>query len=257
MSTALVSGIAREDQVQIGQQEGVYSSALAQSMYRQESRSQAASLTEMLQDARQKAEVNREKLEQAKPAPRYGDAPLEAYARLKRAQSEAQISSAAGYARRRIVQLEAARRSDPDHADQIKAAVTQLKKAVARAGRKKLELSREQLALARMKRKNRRLEQQRTQEQQHAQQQRTRQELHRRRTARAIRESGYLRETEIANRQADQLTATRMELRRQAQQLDGSYATSVDAAVQGYSSAIQTGETVDAPVSIPQVDVQA
>lgn len=249
MSVAPISTVAREDQVQISQQDGTYSSALAQSMKRQESREQATSLTEMLQDAKEKADAHREKLKLVRPAPRYGDAPLEVYARLNRAQSVAQVSSAAGYARRRIAQLEAAQRSDPDHADQIKAAVSQLKKAVGRAGKKKLELNREQLARARQKRmlrENRRKEAQRI-----------RQELRKSQSMRAIRESGYFRETEIANRQADQLTATKMELRQQAQQLETAARASIDTALQGYSSAVETAQVVDAPVSMPQVDVQA
>ncbi|MDE6280199.1 MAG: hypothetical protein K2M15_00130, partial [Oscillospiraceae bacterium] len=183
--------------------------------------------------------------------PRYGDAPLEAYARISRARTQGQASSAAGYARRRISQLEAAQRSDPDHADQIRAAVSQLKKAVSRANKKKLELSREQLSRARQKRliqENKRREAQRIQ-----------QELRKNAAMRAIRESGYFQETEIANRQADQLTATKMELRMQAEQLGASAQRSLDAAVQGYSSTVTQIVAVDmsAPVSVPQVNVQA
>lgn len=249
MSTASVAAIAREDQVQISQPEGVYSSVLAQSMKRQESRDQSASLNEMIRDAKEKADAHREKLERAKPTPRYGDASLEAYARLQRAQSVAQVNSAAGYARRRIFQLKAAQRSDPDHADQIKATVNQLEKAVSRAGRKKLELNREQLSRARMKRMAR--------ENRRREEQRIRQELRKNQSMRAIRESGYFREAEIANRQADQLTATKMELKAQAEQLGITTYASLDTAMQGYSSAVHTAEVVDAPVSTPQVDVQA
>ena len=171
-----------------------------------------------------------------------------AYARLSRARTPAQAGSAAGYARRRIVQLEAARRSDPDHADQIKAAVGQLRKAVSRAGRKKLELTREQLSRARQKRMDR--------ENKRREAQRIKQELRRSQAMRAVRESGYFRETDIANRHADQLTATKMELRHQAEQLGT--ITSVDAALQGYSAGAQLAAAdVDAPIEAPQVNVQA
>lgn len=249
MNTASMPAISREDQVQISQPEGVYSSVLAQSMKRQENKDQAASLNEMIRDAKEKADAHREKLEKIKPTPRYGDASLEAYARLKRAQSVAQVNSAAGYARRRIVQLKAAQRSDPDHADQIKATVSQLEKAVSRAGRKKMELNREQLARARQKRMAR--------ENRRREEQRIRQELRKNQSMRAIRESGYFKEAEIANRQADQLTATKMELKAQAEQLGVTTYASLDTAMQGYSSAVQTAEVVDAPISTPQVDLQA
>lgn len=250
MSTTPVSAIAREDQVQISQPEGVYSSALAQSMKRQEDRDQTASVSEMIREAKEKADAHREKLERAKPTPRYGDASLEAYARLRRAQSVAQVNSAAGYARRRIVQLKAAQRSDPDHADQIKATVNQLEKAVSRAGRKKMELNREQLARARQKRMAR--------ENKRREEQRIRQELRKSQSMRAIRESGYFREAEIANRQADQITATKMELRQQAEQLGAAAYASLDTAMQGYSAGTQLATAdLDAPVSAPQVDVQA
>ena len=83
------------------------------------------------------------------------------------------------------------------------------------------------------------------------------QELRRSLSMRAMRESGYFRETEVANRQADQLTATKMELRAQAEQLGVSATKSVDAAVQEYSAAVETAAAVTAPVSMPQVDVQA
>lgn len=241
-----VSAIGHEEQEQA---EGKYSELLAQSMKRQENRDQAVSLTEMLQDAKEKADAHREKLKLAKVTPRYGDAPLEAYARISRARTPSQAGSAAGYARRRLVQLQAAQRSDPDHADQIRAAASQLQKAVGRANKKKLELSREQLSRARMKRMAR--------ENKRREEQRIRQELRKNAAMRAVRESGYFRETEIANRQADQLTATRMELKAQAEQLGSAVYTSVDAAMQGYSSAVQTAQAVAAPMPAPQVDVQA
>ena len=231
-----ISAVGREEQDEESQYD-----LLAQSLKKQEE--SRTSLTEMIQDAREKADAQREKFKLAKVTPRYGDAPLEAYARLSRAKTQSQVSSAAGYARRRIAQLEAAQRSDPDHADQIRAAVGQLKKAVSRAGKKKMEINREQLARARQKRMAR--------ENRRREEQRIKQELRRSQSMRAIRESGYFRETEIANRQADQLTATKMELRAQAEQLGSAAIKSADAAAQEYAAA------VTAPVSMPQVDVQA
>ena len=237
-----ISAVGRDEQAE-DQQAGL----LAQPLKKQEEG--AASITEMVKDAKQKADAQREKFKLAKVTPRYGDAPLEAYARLSRAKTVSQAGAAGSYARRRLVQLEAAQRSDPDHADQIKAAISQLKKAVSRANQKKQAITRDQLALARQKRaakENRRREEQRI-----------KQELRRAQAMRAIKESGYIQETVIANRQADALTATKMELKAQAEQLGAAVHTSVDAAMQGYFSAVQTAEAVSAPVEMPQVDVQA
>ena len=250
MSRAPVAAIAREDQVTIDQypQEDSYSSVLAK---RIESSQTASSVPEMIRDARKKLETHRDQLSKLSKAaaPRYGDAPMEAYARISRARTPSQAGSAAGYARRRLIQLKSAARTDPDHADQIKAAINQLEKAVGRANRKKLELNREQLARARQKRlarENRRREEQRI-----------RQELRRSQSMRAVRESGYFAEAEIANRFAAQLAATKMELRQQAEQLGLSVQTSLDAARQGYSSAVETAAVAEAPHCEPQVNVQA
>ena len=249
MSRAPIAAIAREDQVTIDQypQEGSYSSTLAKRM---ESSQAAAAIPDMIRDAKEKLETHRDQLSKlAKVTPRYGDAPLEAYARISRARTPSQAGSAAGYARRRLMWLRSAARTDPDNADQIRAAANQLEKAVGRANRKKLELNREQLARARQKRlarENRRREEQRI-----------RQELRRSQSMRAIRESGYFQEAEIANRLAGPLAATKMELRQQAEQLGISVQKSLDAAMQGYSSAVETAAVADAPVSAPQVDVQA
>ncbi len=240
-----VSAVGREDQ---DQTEGRYNDLLAQSLRKQEE--SRTTLTEMIRDAKEKSDAQREKFKLAKAAPRYGDAPLEAYARLNRAKTQGQASAAGGYARRRIAQLEAAQRSDPDHADQIKAAISQLKKAVTRAGKKKLEISREELARARQKRMVR--------ERRRREAQRIKQELRKSQAMRAIRESGYLRETEISNRQADQLTATKMELKAQAEQLGAAVHASVDTALQGYSAGAQLAAAdTDAAVAAPQVNVQA
>ena len=255
MSRAPVSAIAREDQVTIDQypQEDGYSgvSAYSTMLAKRMERSQAASsVPSMIRDAKEKADAHRDQLSKlAKVAPRYGDAPMEAYTRISRAHTPSQAGAAAGYARRRLIQLRSAARTDPDHADQIRAAANQLEKAVGRANRKKLELNREQLARARQKRLLR--------EKKFREEQRVRQELRRSQSARAVRESGYFTEAEIANRLAGQLAATKMELRQQAEQLGISVQRSLDAAMQGYSSAVETAVVAEAPHSVPQVDVQA
>ena len=258
MSRAPISAIAREDQVTIDQypQEGsytgaqAYSSALAQSMKRMENSKATSSIPDMIRDAKEKMDANREQFNKlAKVTPRYGDAPLEAYARISRARTPSQAGAAAGYARRRLMQLKSAVRGDPAHADQIKAAANQLEKAVGRANRKKMELTREQLTRARQKRLAR--------ENKRREEQRIRQELRRSQAMRAVRESGYFTEAEIANRLAGQLAATKMELRQQAEQLGSAVQRSLDAAMQGYSSAVETAAVAEAPHSVPQVDVQA
>ena len=250
MSRAPISAITREDQVTIDQyfEEDSYSSTLAKRMERNEA---ASSIPDMIRDAKEKADAHRDQLSKLTKAaaPRYGDAPLEAYARISRARTPSQAGSAAGYARRRLIQLKSAARTDPDHADQIKAAANQLEKAVGRANRKKMELTREQLARARQTRLIR--------EKKRREAQRIRQELRRSQSMRSIRESGYFQEAEIANRLAGQLAATKMELRQQAEQLGISVHKSLDAAMQGYSSAIETATVAEAPHSVPQVDVQA
>ena len=255
MSRAPISAITREDQVTIDQypQEGGYSSMQSYSSTlakRMESSQAASSIPEMIRDAKEKADAHRDQLSKlAKVTPRYGDAPLEAYARISRARTPSQAGAAAGYAHRRLMQLKSAARSDPDHADQIKAAANQLEKAVGRANRKKMELNREQLARARQKRL--------AKEKRRREEQRIRQELRRSQSLRAVRESGYFQEAEIANRLAGQLAATKMELRQQAEQLGISVQKSLDAAIQGYSSAVETAVTAEAPHCEPQVDVQA
>ena len=249
MSRAPIAAIAREDQVTIDQypQEDSYSSVLAKRMERNQA---ASTVPELLRDAKEKLEAHRDQLSKlAKVTPRYGDAPMEAYARISRAHTPSQAGSAAGYARRRLIQLKSAARTDPDHADQIRAAANQLEKAVGRANRKKLELTREQLARARQKRL--------AKEKRFREEQRIRQELRRSQSMRAVRESGYFTEAEIANRLAGQLAATKMELRQQAEQLGIAVQKSLDAAVQGYSSAVETAAVADAPHCEPQVDVQA
>lgn len=192
-----------------------------------------ASLTicEMMKEAREKADAARDKLNSIKPKPRYGDAPMEAYARLARAKRSSEVNAAAGFARRQIVRLQSAKRTDPDNAKRIQAAINQLQKAVNRGERKKRELDREHLTEVRRKRA--------AKEDLKEKERRLRQELLRRKSQRIIRESGYMREAEISDRLASQLTATQMELRQQAQDLAAATSASLEAAVQQYAAAAE------------------
>ena len=197
-------------------------------------------LVEMIRDAQEKAEAQREAMKLPKSSTRYGDAPLEAYARLARARSRMEVNSASGYARRRLAQLKTALRTDSDNAAKIKAAISQLQKAVNRGERKKRELDRERLTEIRRKKA--------AKEELKEKERRLRQELVRRRTQRMIRESGYMREAEISDRLATQLTATQMELRQQAQDLSASASASLETAVQHYTAAAE---------SVPAAPVEA
>lgn len=201
-----------------GQEADIFHESLA----RQEE--ERESLTEMIRTAQEKAKAQREALKLPKNSARYGDAPLEAYARLARAKNAAQVNAASGYARRQIAQMQQALRQDGDNAIRIKGAISQLKKAVSRGEKKKRDLDRERLLQLRKAR---------------SQQQKAREELElrRRKTQRMIRESGYLREAEIAGRQAEQLTATQMELRSQAQALGSAVTAQADAVAQQYAAA--------------------
>ena len=188
-------------------------------------------LLEMIRDAQEKAEAQREAMKLPKSSTRYGDAPLEAYARLARARSRMEVNAASGYARRRLAQFKTALRTDSDNAAKIKAAINQLQKAVNRGERKKRELDREHLTEVRRKRA--------AKEDLKEKERRLRQELLRRKSQRIIRESGYMREAEISDRLASQLTATQMELRQQAQDLVAATSASLEAAVQQYAAAAE------------------
>lgn len=201
-------------------------------------------LYEMMRDAREKADAVREKFQGLKAKPRYGDAPIEAYSRLARAKRPAEVTAAAGYARRQIARLKSAKRTDPDNAQRIQAAINQLQKAVTRAGKKSRELEREKTAQARQAKLAR---EKRTREAQ-----RQRQELSRKQALRKIRESGYIREAEVDNRMQAHLAATRMELQKQAQDLSASLQPSAEAVAQQYAAS-----GAAAPESPAAIDVQA
>lgn len=197
-------------------------------------------LVEMIREAQEKAEAQREAMKLPKSNTRYGDAPLEAYARLARARSKSAVNSASGYARRRLAQFKTALRTDSENSAKIKAAINQLQKAINRGEKKKRELDREHLTELRRKRA--------AEEDKSEKEQRLRLELSRRRGQRMIRESGYLREAEVSDRMAAQLTATQIELRQQAQDISVSVAAKMEAAVQQYAAVDASVAGASAPV---------
>lgn len=199
-----------------------------------QSRSSAAKKTsptiyEMMRDAREKAQATRDQFSRAKSKPRYGDLPIMAYSRLARAKNPAQVNAAAGYARRQIAYLRSAKRTDPDNAKRIQAAINQLQKAIYRAGKKNRELSREKVERDRQKKL--------IQEKKIREAKRQRHELNRKQTLRSMRESGYIREAEIDNRMQSQLSAADVKLREQIRSMTASIQPSANAAAQQYAAA--------------------
>lgn len=205
------------------------------------------SLVEMMKEAKERADEQRERFKLPKNT-RYGDAPMEAYARLAKAKTQAQVSSAAGYARSKIAQLQSQARQDLDNAPRIQAAIRSLQKAVNRAGRKKRELQQERLTDVQRQKAAMRKQKQKAQH--------LRRELMHRKTMRSIRENGYLRECDVDNRLQDQLQASRMELQLQMQQMTASFMPSPEMAAQQY--AMQAGLTgFNAGASGPSVEIEA
>lgn len=209
---------------------------------------EAASLLERMMEAQKKAKEQREKFRFPKNT-NYGDRPMEAYARLSRARTQSQVGAAAGYARRQIAQLRAAKRQDSDNAPRIQAAINQLERAVVRAGRKKRELDREQLTEARSRRLEEGKELRKAQS--------LRQELRRRQRLRMIRERGYIKEAEIDDRNQQQMAATRAQYQASLEGLSGVpgnplAAQTAPAAV----SAAPAGEAA-APAPAPELSIEA
>lgn len=204
------------------------------------------SIAEMIRQAREKAGQRRDMFRPGADPSRYADAAIIAYSKLSGARTPAQAGAAAGYAQRQIARFQAALRSDSENSERIKAAIRQLQKAAGRARRKRRELEQDGVLRARQKRA--------AEEKQRGRASRLGHELGRRRAARAVRESGYFRETEIENRLQSQLERTRMELREQAQQLAGQLARSAEAAAREYAA--QAGADPGA-AGTPGLDVQA
>lgn len=200
---------------------------------------------EMMRDAREKARATRDQFSRAKSKPRYGDLPIMAYARLARAKNAAQVNAAAGYARRQIAYLRTAKRTDPDNAKRIQAAINQLQKAIHRAGKKNRELSREKVEQDRQKKL--------IQEKKIREAKRQHHELRRKQTLRSMRESGYIREAEIDNRMQSQLAAADVKLRGEVQSLTASIQPDPGAVAQQYAA-------VSAPAEISaggEIELQA
>lgn len=209
-----------------------------------ESEEESKNLIEMIREAQEKADAQREAMKLPKNSTQYGDAPLEAYARLARARTAAEVNSASGYARRRLSQFKVALRTDSENSAKIRAAINQLQKAITRGERKKRDLSREKLEELRRKRA--------AEENKKELERRLRQELSRRKSQRMIRESGYSREAEVSNRLAAQLTATQIELRQQAQELSASVTATVEAtahAAQQYTATSAAAAAAPAEIS--------
>lgn len=205
-------------------------------------------LIERMKEANEKAQELKKKLEMLKKRnTNYGDAPMQAYARLARARTQADVSAAAGYARRCIAQFQSAMRDDEENSPRIQAAINQLQKAVRRAGAKKRDLQRESLLEARRKRSAEQDDQKKAL--------RLRHELKRRQAARLVREHGYIREAEVDNRMQNYLAMSRAEMRAQAQALGAATGLSTDAALRQYApAALDAGGTAvpaaDAGVSL-------
>ena len=210
-------------------------------------RESQADLSEMMKEAREKAEEAAKKrdemLKKTKSSRRYGDAAIMAYSKLAKAKSAGEVDAASGYARRQIAQLRAAKHSDSDNADRIQAAINQLQKAVNRAGRKKREISQERLSA---KRQAKLEKEKRTREAK-----RLRHQLRSKQAMRIIRESGYLREAEVDNRMQDHIAASKQELRDQMRQLSQQTQSQVDAAVQQYAASSAQ------PAPEPEISVEA
>jgi len=149
---------------------------------------ESKTILQAMQEAREQAEKNRDRFK-LKSTTRYGDIPIEAYARLARARNRSQVGSAAGYAQRQICRLKQCLRTDPERASEIKAAIQQLQKAQSRSAKKVRDLDRES-NMARMQKKKE-AEQQR-------QAMRIKHELQRRRAVRSVREGAYIHEAAIS-----------------------------------------------------------
>lgn len=231
------------------QSQGAAQSASSQTREKEDA---STTIYEMMKDAREKAQATRDKFNSIKPKPRYGDAPMEAYSRLARAKRPAEVNAAAGYARRQIARLKAAKQTDPDNAKRIQAAINQLQKAVQRAGKKNRDLNREKVDQDRQKKL---MQEKRTREAR-----RQRQELLRRQAMRRIRESGYLREAEVDNRMQSHIAAVDMELREQAQKLTDSIQPSAEAVAKQYAAgaaAMALPEEAPAPSVGGEINLQA
>ncbi len=205
---------------------------------------ESKSIIESMREAQEQAEKRRDQFRIPKNI-RYGDAAIMAYSRLARARSISEVSSAAGYARRRMSQLKAAKLQDSDNARRIQAVINQLQKVVNRAGKKKTDLQSERLSELHRKK----LEE----GNQHRKAQRLQHQLQKRKASRMIRESGYIKEAEADNQMQDYIAKTEMELRQQMQTLSESFQVSSDTAILRYTTQMPPETSVPAP----SINVQA
>lgn len=207
------------------------------------------SLVEMMREAREKAEQQSKALQKLYKSNKsqYKDAPREAYTRLARAKNRTQVNAATGYARRRLAQLKRELRRDSDNASTIRAAISQLQKAINRAEKKKKDLDREKLLETQRARSER--------EQMRKEEQRLRQELERRKTQRMIRENGYIQEADIDSKlraQSAQPSQIQLELRQQVQAVAAAPAVSPEAAIQQYAASAN----VEAAAPAPEINIE-
>lgn len=192
---------------------------------------EAKTLIEMMKEAKEQAEALRKKFTLPKNGSRYSLAAVEAYARLSRARSQADVSAAASYARRQLIQCKNALRQDTDNAQRIQAAVRQLQSAVARAGRKKRDLENERLDEVRRNNALRKKDRKKAARLKH--------ELERKKISRALRERGYLNGAVMDGMQQAQLARMRAEQQEAFDKIagSGSGAVSAEQAAQRYLAA--------------------
>ena len=134
MSGMSVQGAATQP-IQSGMEQAADQQVQQLDRLRQEQEDESQNLIEMIRDAQEKAKAQRDALKLPKNT-RYGDAPLEAYARLARAKTKMQVNSASGFARRKIAQLKSSLRTDSDNTIRIKGSIQQLEKAISRGEKK-------------------------------------------------------------------------------------------------------------------------
>lgn len=191
----------------------------------------AKTLVEMMKEAREEAEALRKKFTLPKNGSRYSMAAVQAYAKLSRARSQADVSAAASYARRQLIQCKNALRQDSDNSQRIQAAIRQLQSAVARASRKKRDLETERIDEVRRTNALRRKEKKKAAQMKN--------QLNRKRTSRALRENGYLNGAVMDGMQQAQIAKARAEQQEAFDKVAGSGNSTVSAseAAQRYLAA--------------------
>ncbi len=189
---------------------------------------EAKTLIEMMEDAKAQAEELRKRFELPKNTSQYSLAAVEAFARLSRARTQSDVSAAAGYARRQLVQCRAALKQDGGNPQRIRAAIRQLESAVARAGRKKRDLEDERLTEQRRARAARENDLKKAR--------RLKYELRRCQTSRMLRENSYVRGAVTDAMQQAQLEQMRAEQQAQLEHVAGLGSPQADAAASAYQA---------------------